>query len=434
MKRQPSRPLGRRLLSESASRRAGRRRPAERRARGDARYRPDRPRAGDYRSTRHCLGRLPDDPRHERRPGAPAGSRTTVVVYRDEVEVDRLPAERIVRVYLVYRDRGDAERHRADGRRARRRRGLRRCSSPRPASPAASISSASRSGESAAASTGWRRRSHRCARRLRLGALARRSEQGAPSAASAATSWPAASRLAARRAADLGRPQAPPHRLHAAARSATRALTPEPRLASRRRPRSSRHEKMPGRGRAFVRARSLRRRGLTASSWSSSRLGSGSSLAVLVVFEGVFCMRESPDAIGDVAARAQADQASARLMLHLLSAGPVRATVVADRRAGCLRIALAHHEAARKHSDARPRVAGGVGRLHAAAGCARPCRAGVQQRRFDGGARPGLRHLPRAERPGHEQRLLPAHRRQARRATSTTSSSPSATARAATRR
>ena len=30
-----------------------------------------------------------------------------IVVYRDEVEVDRLPAERIVRVYLVYRDRGD---------------------------------------------------------------------------------------------------------------------------------------------------------------------------------------------------------------------------------------------------------------------------------------------------------------------------------------
>ena len=30
-----------------------------------------------------------------------------IVVYRDEVEVDRLPAERIARVYLVYRDRGD---------------------------------------------------------------------------------------------------------------------------------------------------------------------------------------------------------------------------------------------------------------------------------------------------------------------------------------
>ena len=30
-----------------------------------------------------------------------------IVVYRDEVEVDRLPAERIARVYLVYRGRGD---------------------------------------------------------------------------------------------------------------------------------------------------------------------------------------------------------------------------------------------------------------------------------------------------------------------------------------
>ena len=30
-----------------------------------------------------------------------------IVVYRDEVEVDRLPAERIERVYLVYRGHGD---------------------------------------------------------------------------------------------------------------------------------------------------------------------------------------------------------------------------------------------------------------------------------------------------------------------------------------
>ena len=30
-----------------------------------------------------------------------------IVVYRDEVEVDRLPAARIEHVYLVYRDRGD---------------------------------------------------------------------------------------------------------------------------------------------------------------------------------------------------------------------------------------------------------------------------------------------------------------------------------------
>ena len=30
-----------------------------------------------------------------------------IVVYRDEVEVDRLPADRIERVYLVYRDRGN---------------------------------------------------------------------------------------------------------------------------------------------------------------------------------------------------------------------------------------------------------------------------------------------------------------------------------------
>src|SRR5437764_393512 len=30
-----------------------------------------------------------------------------IVVYRDEVEVDRLPGDRIVRVHLVYRGRGD---------------------------------------------------------------------------------------------------------------------------------------------------------------------------------------------------------------------------------------------------------------------------------------------------------------------------------------
>jgi hypothetical protein len=39
--------------------------------------------------------------------------------------------------------------------------------------------------------------------------------------------------------------------------------------------------------------------------------------------------------------------------------------------------------------------------------------SGIQVGRFDRGPRPGLRDLPRPERPGHPQRLLPAHRRQA---------------------
>jgi cytochrome c553 len=43
----------------------------------------------------------------------------------------------------------------------------------------------------------------------------------------------------------------------------------------------------------------------------------------------------------------------------------------------------------------------------AGGGRAGPGPAGVREGRFDGGAGPGLRHLPRAERAGHEQRLLP---------------------------
>ena len=53
--------------------------------------------------------------------------------------------------------------------------------------------------------------------------------------------------------------------------------------------------------------------------------------------------------------------------------------------------------------------------LHATAAAQDHAVPAFSEGRFDGGARPGLRHLPRAERPGNEQRLLPPHRRQARR-------------------
>jgi len=36
-----------------------------------------------------------------------AWQQNDIVVYRDDIEVDRLPGERIARVYLVYRGRGD---------------------------------------------------------------------------------------------------------------------------------------------------------------------------------------------------------------------------------------------------------------------------------------------------------------------------------------
>jgi hypothetical protein len=86
-----------------------------------------------------------------------------IVVYRDEVEVDRLPADAIERVYLVYRgQRQHAERHRRRRSSSSSATRASRCSSPRPASPGASTSSASRTGRSVVASTGSPRRSRCC--------------------------------------------------------------------------------------------------------------------------------------------------------------------------------------------------------------------------------------------------------------------------------
>jgi hypothetical protein len=99
-----------------------------------------------------------------------------IVVYRDEVEVDRLPAERIERVYLVYRGHGDTPNDIAQTVVELAGDEGFAVFEPETALPAASISSASRSGRSAAASSGSRRRSHRCLA-ASPGRVARRSEQ-----------------------------------------------------------------------------------------------------------------------------------------------------------------------------------------------------------------------------------------------------------------
>ena len=99
-----------------------------------------------------------------------------IVVYRDEVEVDRLPAERIVRVYLVYRDRGDT-----------------------PNDIAQTV--VELDGDEGFALF-----------EPETGRLARRSEQARLPPPRPRRTGRLRRGLAARRATDLGRPQAPPHR------------------------------------------------------------------------------------------------------------------------------------------------------------------------------------------------------------------------------